>query len=39
MLKDCCRIEDNAVLPPETVVAPFTVFKGNPGTYNTHLQY
>jgi dynactin-5 len=32
ILKDCCRIEDGTVLPPETVVAPFTVFGGSPGS-------
>ena len=32
MLKDCCKIEDNTVLAPETVVPPFTVFSGSPGT-------
>ena len=31
VLKDCCRIEDGAVLPPDTVVPPFTIFGGNPG--------
>ena len=31
VLKECCWIEDNTVLPPETVVAPFRVYAGNPG--------
>lgn len=31
VLKDCCKILDNTVLPPETVVPPFTVFSGCPG--------
>ncbi|XP_037596517.1 dynactin subunit 5 isoform X2 [Cebus imitator] len=30
VLKDCCKILDNTVLPPETVVPPFTVFSGCP---------
>ncbi len=33
MLKDCCVIADNAVLPPETVVPPFTVMAGSPGMF------
>lgn len=31
MLKDCCVIEDNTVLAPDTVVPPFTRYGGNPG--------
>ena len=31
VLKDCCAIADNTVLPPETVVPPFTIFSGSPG--------
>lgn len=31
MLKDCCKIDDGTVLPPETVVPPFAHFSGNPG--------
>ena len=30
MLKDCCYIEDNSVLPPETVVPTFTRYAGSP---------
>ena len=30
-MKDCCQIEDNTVLPPETIVPPFTIYSGNPG--------
>ncbi len=30
ILKDCCVIEDNAVLPPETVVPTFTRYGGSP---------
>ena len=32
VLKDCCAIADNTVLPPETVVPPFTIFSGSPGS-------
>jgi dynactin-5 len=31
VLKDCCKIDDGTVLPPETVVPPFAHFSGNPG--------
>ena len=31
VLKDCCAVADNAVLPPETVVPPFTLYSGSPG--------
>lgn len=31
VLKDCCYIADNTVLPPETVVPAFTKFSGSPG--------
>uniref|UniRef100_A0A2K5R6U5 Dynactin subunit 5 n=1 Tax=Cebus imitator TaxID=2715852 RepID=A0A2K5R6U5_CEBIM len=31
VLKDSCKILDNAVLSPETVVPPVTVFSGCPG--------
>ena len=30
VLKDCCYIEDNSVVPPETVVPTFTRFSGSP---------
>ena len=30
VLKDCCYIEDNSVLPPETVVPTFTRYSGSP---------
>lgn len=38
MLKDCCKILDNTVLPPETVVPPFTVFSGCPGQLQKKKQ-
>ena len=30
VLKDCCYIEDNSILPPETVVPTFTRYSGSP---------
>ena len=32
MLKDCCMIEDNTILPPETVVPTFSRYGGSPAT-------
>lgn len=32
VLKDCCYIEDGAVVPPETIVPSFTRFAGSPAT-------
>ncbi len=32
ILKDCCMIEDGAIVPPETVVPTFTRYGGNPAT-------
>uniref|UniRef100_A0AAZ3SK48 Dynactin subunit 5 n=1 Tax=Oncorhynchus tshawytscha TaxID=74940 RepID=A0AAZ3SK48_ONCTS len=32
-----CKILDNTVLPPETVVPPFTVFSGCPGLFSGEL--
>ncbi|XP_051044054.1 dynactin subunit 5-like [Phodopus roborovskii] len=37
VLKDCCKILDNTVSPPETVVPPFTVFSGCPGLFSGEL--
>ncbi len=31
ILKDCCKIADNTILAPDTVVPPFTLFSGSPG--------
>ena len=30
ILKDCCEVLSGAVLPPDTVVAPYTCWGGNP---------
>lgn len=32
ILKDCCMIEDNTVLAPDTVVPSFAYYSGSPGT-------
>ncbi|XP_077489849.1 dynactin 5, p25 subunit isoform X2 [Amblyomma americanum] len=37
VLKDCCMIEDNTVLAPETVVPAFAVFSGSPGLFAGEL--
>lgn len=31
VIKDCARIEDNTVIPPNSVVPSFSVYKGSPG--------
>ncbi len=31
ILSDCCVIEDGSILPPDTVTAPFTTYRGIPG--------
>lgn len=30
VLKDCCAIAPNAVVPPETMIPPFAYFDGSP---------
>lgn len=37
VLKDCCMIEDNSVLPAETVVPSFARYSGNPARLITTL--
>lgn len=41
MIKDCAKIADNTVLPPNTVVPALALFSGSPGThfiYTTKLS-
>lgn len=38
VLKDCCAIADNTVLAPETVVPPFTLYSGSPGSVSFALS-
>ena len=33
MLKDCCAIAPNSVVPPETIVSPLAYFSGMPGKF------
>ncbi|KAL0479541.1 dynactin, partial [Acrasis kona] len=37
IIKECSKIEDNTVLPPDTVVPAFTVYSGNPAKYKGDL--
>lgn len=32
MIKDCAKIADNTVIPPNTVVPALALFSGSPGT-------
>ena len=38
VIKDCCKILDGSILPPDTVVPPFTVFGGSPAKYQSELS-
>ena len=32
--KDCCRLEENTILPPQqAIIPPFAIYAGNPGIY------
>jgi dynactin-5 len=31
IIKDCCCITDNTIIPPNTVVPSFSVYSGSPG--------
>ena len=35
IIKDCAKIEDNTILPPNTVVPALAVFCGSPGLFQT----
>jgi len=37
ILKDCCKIADNTVLPPDTTVPPYVEFSGSPGRLTSEL--
>jgi len=38
ILKDCCTIADNTILAEDSVVPPFTIFSGSPGTPQGELS-
>ncbi|CAJ0899174.1 11706_t:CDS:2 [Entrophospora sp. SA101] len=37
IIKDCCRIEDNTVISPNTVVPSFSIYEGSPGVFVDEL--
>lgn len=37
ILKDCCYIADNSILPQGTIVAAFAVFSGSPASFTNEL--
>lgn len=38
VLKDCCSIAPNSVVPPETIIPPYSHFSGIPGTLNLIMK-
>ena len=38
IIKDCAKIADNSILPPNTVVPALSLFSGSPGTPKTELH-
>ncbi|RUS25293.1 trimeric LpxA-like protein [Jimgerdemannia flammicorona] len=37
IVKDCCCIADNTIIPPNTVVPSFSVYEGSPGIFKDEL--
>lgn len=38
IIKDCAKIADNTIIPPNTVVPALSLFSGSPGTWNASLS-
>lgn len=37
IIKDCAKISDNTIIPPNTVVPALSLFSGSPGSYLSRL--
>lgn len=37
IIKDCAKISDNTIIPPNTVVPALSLFSGSPGLYLSRL--